>query len=751
MTTTDRIILKGMKQNNLKDVTLEIPKNKITIFTGVSGSGKSSIVFDTIANEAGRQMNQTYSAFVQGFLPKYEKPDVESIENLSPAFIVDQKRLGGNARSTLGTRTDIYTFLRLLYSRVATPFVGLAHTYSFNDPEGMCPTCQGIGKVIAPDLKKIVDLTKSLNDDAVIFPVFAKGTWYYNSFAESGFFDKDLPLNEYPKELLDKLLYGYGEKVVVPHKDGTFKTDYEGIIYKFRRLFIERDLSKHSESTQQKVAEFTTFDTCEACHGQRLNPQSLSSTIHGKNINDAVHMELSELLAFIQTITEEEAQPIVEEMSKRLQNLIDMKLDYLTLSRETTTLSGGESQRIKVVQYLNSSLNNIIYIFDEPSTGLHPRDVQNLNKMLQKLRDKGNTILVVEHDPDVIEVADLIVDVGPLAGSHGGEIMFTGTVEALKEADNLTGRYLNRKTELNENPRQATEFFEINNATTNNLKNITTKIPKNVFTVVTGVAGSGKSSLIFSDFMEQHPDAIVIDQSALHKSNRSNLATYTKILNTIRDIYAKKHNVDKALFSFNSKGGCENCKGKGYTVTDLAFMEGVKTTCTVCQGTQYKAEVLQYELDGYNIVDILKMTVSDALVFFENNKITKTLATLEEVGLGYLSLGQMMDTLSGGECQRIKLASELHKSGNLYILDEPTTGLHMANVSELLVLLQKLVANGSSVIVIEHNTDVMRQADWLIDIGPEAGKNGGEIMFSGYVKDMKNIDSITAKYLFEKR
>ena len=485
---------------------------------------------------------------------------------------------------------------------------------------------------------------------------------------------------------------------------------------------------------------------CEACQGQCLSPKSLSSTIHGKNINDAVHMELSELLAFIQAITEADGQPIVEEMSKRLQNLIDMKLDYLTLSRETTTLSGGESQRIKVVQYLNSSLNNIIYIFDEPSTGLHPRDVQNLNHMLQKLRDKGNTILVVEHDPDVIEVADLIVDVGPLAGSHGGEIMFTGSVEELKVTDNLTGNYLNRTAALNENPRQATDFFEIKNATTNNLKNLTTKIPKHLFTVVTGVAGSGKSSLIFNDFMEQHPEAIVIDQSALHKSNRSNLATYTKILNTIRDIYAKKHQVDKSLFSFNSKGGCENCKGKGYTFTDLAFMEGVKTTCSVCQGSQYKAE-----LDGYNIVEILKMTVSDALAFFENNKITKTLATLEEVGLGYLSLGQMMDTLSGGECQRIKLASELHKSGNLYILDEPMTGLHMANVSELLELLQKLFANGSSVIVIEHNTDVMRQADWIIDIGPEAGKNGGEIMFSGYVKDMKNVNSITAKYLFNKR
>ena len=744
---TEAIILKGMKQNNLKDVSLEIPKNKITIFTGVSGSGKSSIVFDTIANEAGRQMNQTYSTFVQGFLPKYGKPVVDSIQNLSPAFIVDQKRLGGNARSTLGTRTDIYSFLRLLYSRAATPFVGYSHVYSFNDPEGMCLTCQGIGKVIAPDFAKIVDLRKSLNDDAVLFSPFAKGTWHYNTFAETGFFDKDLPLNQYPDALLEKLLYGHGEKVVVPHKDGTFKTDFEGIIYRFRRLYIDRDLSQHSESTQTKVAAYTTMDQCETCHGKRLNQKSLSSSIHGTTIDQAVNMELSDLLTFIQEINHPESQPIIAEMTTRLQNLVDMKLDYLTLARETTTLSGGESQRIKVVQYLNSSLNNIIYIFDEPSTGLHPRDVDNLNKMLQKLRDKGNTILVVKHDPDVIAVADVVVDVGPLAGSQGGEIMFTGSLAELKNSDNLTARFLNRDLPTIQTPRISSDFYQITEAKLNNLKNISTKIPKEAFTVITGVAGSGKSSLIFGEFVKEHPEAIIIDQSALHRSNRSNLATYTKILTTIRDIYAKKHQVDKALFSFNSTGGCENCKGKGYVVTDLAFMEGVRTTCAICNGSQFKEEVLQYQLGGYNIVEVLKMTVNDALTFFENNKIKKTLGTLAEVGLGYLSLGQMMDTLSGGECQRIKLASELHKSGNLYILDEPTTGLHMANVNELLILLQKLVDNGSSVIVIEHNVEVMKQADWLIDIGPEAGKNGGEIMYAGYVKDMPKAASITASYL----
>lgn len=745
--TRDTIILKGMRQNNLKNVSLEIPKNKITIFTGVSGSGKSSIVFDTIANEAGRQMNQTYSTFVQGYLPKYEKPVVDSIQNLSPAFIVDQRRLGGNARSTLGTRTDIYSFLRLLYSRIAKPFVGFSHVYSFNDPEGMCPTCQGIGKVIAPNMKKILDRSKSLNDGAVLFPSFAKGTWYYNSFAVPEFFDLDLPLEQYPEDLLEKLLYGHGEKVMVPYKDGTFKTDFEGIIYKFKRLFIDRDLSKHSEATQKRLTEYTIMDLCETCQGKRLNAKSLSSTINGITIDEAAHMELSELLSFIQAIDAPEVQPILAEMSLRLQNLIDMNLDYLSLARETTTLSGGESQRIKVVQYLNNSLNNILYVFDEPSTGLHPRDVQSLNRMLQKLRDKGNTVLVVEHDPDVIAVADFIVDVGPLAGSKGGEITFTGSLAELKNSDTLTGRYLKRELTLKEAPRVSSDYYQVENANTNNLQNVSVKIPKEAFTVVTGVAGSGKSSLIFGDFVEQHPEAIIIDQSALHKSSRSNLATYTKIMTAIRDSYAKKYQVDKSLFSFNSAGACEHCQGKGYVVMELAFMEGVKTVCTACGGSQYKDEVLQYKLGGYNIVEILKMTVSEALAFFENPKIQKTLATLAEVGLGYLSLGQMMDTLSGGECQRIKLASELHKSGNLYILDEPTTGLHMANVGELLELLEKLVANGSTVVVIEHNVEVMKQADWIVDVGPEAGKNGGRILYSGPVKGLSQVESITARYL----
>ncbi len=732
----EQIMLTGMKQNNLKNVTLEIPKNKITIFTGVSGSGKSSIVFDTIGNEAMRQMNQTHSAFVQNFLPKYDKPNVDGIENLSPAIIIDQSRLGGNVRSTVGTITDIYSFLRVLYSRFGTPQIGPSNLFSFNDPEGMCPDCSGIGKKIAPNRELMLDMTKSLNDGAILFPIFSVDSWYWKPYAESGFYDMDLPLNEYTPELLDKLLYSEATRIPAIYKGREIEVDHEGVFVKFKKLYIDKDLSTQSDRTQEKVAPFLTWGECLTCHGERLNQKSLAVKVCDKTIAEVANLELGDLYPFITGIETEENAPLISEISKRVKNLIDMNLGYLSLSRQTPSLSGGEAQRIKVVKHLNNSLNGLIYIFDEPSTGLHPRDLTFLTNTLKKLRDKGNTILVVEHDPDVIKIADYIVDVGPYAGNRGGEITYKGSFEGLVLSDTLTGEGFRAKHEFKKETREPKEFYEITNATKNNLKNIDVKIPKHVFTTITGVAGSGKSSLIFEEFLPKHKEAIIIDQSPMHKSSRSNIATYTNILNIIRTIFAKENAIDKALFSFNSKGACPKCNGKGYVEFNLAFMDDVKTECNMCNGSKYNPEVLKYTVHDKNIVETLDMTIEEAITFFHDKKITNILESLNEVGVGYLTLGQSVSTLSGGECQRIKLASELHKKGELYVLDEPTTGLHMMNVDHLLQLLDKLVENNSTVVVIEHNTEVMKKSDWLIDIGPEAGKNGGTIIFEGKPSDI---------------
>lgn len=744
----DYIILEGMCQNNLKNLSLKIPKNKITIFTGVSGSGKSSIVFDTIGNESMRQMNQTQSTFIQNFLPKYEKPKVSKIENLSPAIIIDQSRLGGNIRSTLGTITDIYSFIRVLYSRFGIPHIGQSNLFSFNDPEGMCPDCAGIGRKIAPHVERIIDMSKSLNDGAIRFPIFSVDSWYWKPYEESGFYDMNLPLNEYPPKLLDKLLYSESVRIKAIYKGREIEVDHEGVMVKFRRLYIDKDLSKQSEKTREKVEAFLTWSVCPTCLGKRLNQKSLSVKLQGKTIDQVVDLELTELLDFVQTMTTEESAPLVEEIIKRVKNLLEMNLGYLSLSRQTPTLSGGEAQRIKVVGHLNNSLNGLVYIFDEPSTGLHPRDLTFLTHTLQKLRDKGNTILVVEHDPDIIKIADFIVDVGPEAGNRGGYITFRGTFPELIESDTRTGRAFRKNHVFKNAPRKAQGYYEMKQAKSNNLKNIDVRIPKGVLTVITGVAGSGKSSLIFDEFLPQNLDAIVIDQSAVHRSSRSNIATYTDISNHIRTIFAKENSVDKALFSFNSQGACVKCKGKGVIEFNLAFMDDVKVECNQCHGKKYRPEVLKYLLKGKNIVEILDMTIEEAITFFDDKKITKTLMSLREVGVGYLTLGQSVTTLSGGECQRIKLASELHKSGALYILDEPTTGLHMANVEQLLEILNRLVDNGSTVVVIEHNTEIMKQADWMIDLGPEAGKNGGTIVFEGIPQEsLQSEQSITGKIL----
>lgn len=742
----DYIRIVGARENNLKNVNLKIPKKKITIFTGVSGSGKSSIVFETIAQEAGRQLNETYSKFVQGFMPKYSHPDVDSIENLSLAIIVDQKRIGGNSRSTLGTITDINPLIRLLFSRIGEPHVGPSNYFSFNDPNGMCKTCEGIGRIVTLDLDKALDKEKSLNEGAILLPGYTVGKLLWKSYTLTGFFDCDKKIKDYSKEEYDKLVYCKAEKVKSIFAEGINST-YEGLLERFIHQHIKTEFEK-SEATQKKIAPFTTETTCDDCNGKRYNEKALSSKIMGYTIADFTAMQVDELLTVIQKIDNKAVKPIIKNLSERLSDLINIGLDYVSLDRETSTLSGGESQRVKMVKHLTSSLTDAIYIFDEPSIGLHPRDVHRLNELLIKLRDKGNTVIVVEHDPDVIKVADNIVDVGPKAGANGGRIMFEGSYSNLLNADTLTGKYISKHLPIKSNPRKSNNYYETKKSSLHNLKNVSLKVPIGVFTVVTGVAGSGKSSLVNGVFAKEFKDAILIDQAAVSANLRSNPATFTGIMDEIRKLFADSNKVSAGLFSYNSEGACESCKGRGYIETDLSFMDSVETLCEECGGSRFKQEVLEYKYNDKSIVDVLAMTVAEAVDFFEQKEIKNKLKSIVDVGLHYMTLGQPLDTLSGGECQRLKLAKELNKKGNIYIMDEPTTGLHMSDITSILKIIDGLVDKGNTVIVIEHNLDVIRNADWIIDVGVEGGSRGGQILFEGIPEDLKSCkESITAKYL----
>ena len=733
------IEIRGARENNLKNVSLRIPRHKITIFTGVSGSGKSSIVFDTIATEAQRQLYETFSMFVRNFLPRYSQPEADSIENLGMAIVVDQKRLGGGSHSTMGTITDIYTILRLLFSRVGEPFAGYSNVFSFNDPQGMCPECNGLGRKLQPIVEKFYDPSKSLNEGALQGPIFDASI-----YAASGFFDNDKKLSEFTQEEMDHLLFGEEQKYQWENMSRT----YRGVITNFSRSYIERDLKTRSERTQEKIAQYLTEGPCPACKGARLNRAVLNCKINGYNIAELSAMEVGELIGVIKGIQGAVAKPMVDNLVDRLQNVVDIGLDYLTLDRETDTLSGGEAQRVKIVKQMNSSLIDVMYIFDEPSVGLHPRDVHRLNEMLLKLRDKGNTVLVVEHDPDVIQVADHIVDIGPRAGSQGGEIVYEGSYAGLLKADTLTGRFMQAAVPIKKEFRQASQYLKLSKVNVNNLKNVSVNIPVGVLTLVTGVAGSGKSSLINEAFVSKFPDAIVIDQSAVGVSSRSNPATYTGIMDDVRKAFAKANNVDAGLFSFNSKGACENCQGLGVVYTDLSFFESVKSPCEICRGKRFKEEVLAYKLKGKSIAEVLELTVRQALEHFDQPEIQHKLQTLSDVGLDYLTLGQPLNTLSGGECQRIKLASELHKDGSIYVMDEPTIGMHKSDTSYLLKIINKLVDGGNTVIVIEHNMDVVRNADWIIDLGPEGGNRGGQVIFEGTPADIRKAKgSITGQYV----
>ncbi|HEY1015170.1 MAG TPA: excinuclease ABC subunit UvrA [Herpetosiphonaceae bacterium] len=751
MTDRQFIEVRGARENNLQDISLDIPKQRITVFTGVSGSGKSSLVFDTIAAEAQRQLNETFTAFVQGFLPHYGQPDVDRIEHLNAPIIIDQKRVGGGSRSTVGTYTDIFVLLRLLFSRVGQlpdgSQPGPAYAFSFNTPQGMCPECEGIGKTVQLDMDKFIDREKSLNGGAILHPEFKVGKWMWKMYPMSGLFDNDKPIKDYSDEELYALLHGADIKV----SWGEFGSKYEGLVERFTRMYIKKDTAAMSDRNRVVFEQFTTTQTCPLCHGGRVNQAALATTIGGRNISQLSDLEATELIGFLGDYAnsrEPVSERIASRLIERLQHLVDIGLGYLTLGRETATLSGGESQRIKMIRHLGNSLTEMLYILDEPSVGLHARDVARLNGLLRKLRDKGNTVLVVEHDPDVISIADHIVDLGPKAGRHGGELVFEGSFDALKQADTLTGRFLKQHLPIKERVRQPTGEMVIRDASLHNLKNVTVAIPTGVLTVVTGVAGSGKSTLINDVFLAQHPDAVVIDQSRVTANSRSAPATYTGIMDDIRQTFAKANQVSASLFSFNSAGSCPNCNGLGVVYTDLAFMEGIAQPCEICEGKRFKAEVLDYKLRGKSISDVLDMTAEEAHGFFSEKKIAAVLRAMNDVGLGYLKLGQPLSTISGGEGQRLKLATELHKKGSVYVMDEPTTGLHLSDIGLLMAIIDRLVDASNTVILIEHHLDVIRQADWLIDLGPEGGSAGGEVLFEGPPHALKTSErSITARFI----
>lgn len=748
----DHIIIRSATLNNLKSVSLEIPKNRIIVFAGVSGSGKSSIVFDTIAVESQRQLNETFSWYIRNRLPKYQKPEVMSIENLSPAIIVDQKRIGGNSRSTVGTITDIQPLLRLLFSRIGQPSAGESNHYSFNDPAGMCPVCKGLGKVVSLDMDHFIDMNKSLNEGAVLFPTFRIGSYYMNLYVNTGLFDMDKPLKNYTGEELNIFLYGADIDTLqrfAQTRQTNWKqyNDFEGVVSRFNRLYLNRDLTALNDKRTEALIKFMTQCICPECKGKRLNKAALSGKINGYNIADFSEMEMDELHSSLSGINDSVGSQVAHILIENIERIINIGLGYLHLDRETPSLSGGESQRLKIVKHLGSSLTGMTYIFDEPSIGLHPRDITMLNNLFTELRNKGNTVIIVEHDKDIIRHADTVIEMGPLAGENGGEVMFSGSARQFLQADTLTAQMMKKNIPLNENPHKPTGWLPVNNASIHNLKNISVNIPEGVLTCITGVAGSGKSSLS-QVFTKQYSDSVIVSQTSITTSIRSTPVTYLGIMDAIRKIFADTHHVSLGLFSFNSEGACPICKGKGVIETDMAFMDTVTTVCEHCGGKRYAPEIMKYKVKEKSITDILSLTIKQSIDFFEGEKFIPKLKSLYNVGLGYITLGQSLDTLSGGELQRVKLANELKKSGKIYVMDEPTTGLHIADVAILMDLLKRMIKNGNSIIVIEHNLDVIKQADWIIDVGPDGGKNGGKIIFEGTPSDLLDASgSVTAEYL----
>jgi excinuclease UvrABC ATPase subunit len=752
----------GARVNNLKDVSIEIPKRRLTVFTGVSGSGKSSLVFDTIAAESQRLINETYPAFVQGFMPTLSRPEVDVLEGLTTAIIVDQERMGSNPRSTVGTATDANAMLRILFSRLGQPHIGSPNAYSFNLPSvratgaitvergaktktekatftrlgGMCPRCEGMGSVTDFDLSALYDENLSLSQGALTIPGYSMDGWYGRIFKESGFFDPDKPLRKYTKRELHDLLYKEPTKIKV----NGINLTYEGLIPKIQKTFLAKDVDALQPHVRAFVGRAVTFTICPECEGTRLTKEALSSKIKGKNIADVCAMQITDLAEWVRGLKEPSVAPLLTGLQHLLDSFAQIGLGYLSLERPSGTLSGGEAQRTKMIRHLGSSLTDITYVFDEPTIGLHPHDIERMNQLLLQLRDKGNTVLIVEHKPETIAIADHVVDLGPGAGTAGGTICFEGTIEGLRASATLTGRHLDDRASLKEQVRKPSGALEVRGANANNLRNVNVDIPLGVLVVITGVAGSGKSSLIDGS-VAKRDGVVVIDQGAIRGSRRSNPATYTGLLDPIRTAFAKANGVKPALFSSNSEGACPTCNGAGVIYTDLGVMATVESTCEECGGKRFQASVLEYTLGGRDISEVLAMSVTEAEEFFNEGEARtpaahKVLHRLADVGLGYLSLGQPLTTLSAGERQRLKLAAQMAEKGDVYVLDEPTTGLHLADVEQLLGLLDRLVDSGKSVIVIEHHQAVMAHADWIVDLGPGAGHDGGRIVFQGTPTDL---------------
>lgn len=770
--THDLIRVQGARENNLKDVSVDIPKRRLTVFTGVSGSGKSSLVFDTIAAESRRMIDETYSAFVQGFMPSVPRPDVDVLEGLTTAIIVDQERLGANPRSTVGTVTDANAMLRILFSKLGQPYIGGPTAFSFNIPTqkasgvmtgpggakkivkdaiylgGMCPRCEGRGAVSDIDLAQIVDETKSLDEGAIMVPGYTADGWMVKGFSQSGFYPGDKPISQFTEKQRHLFLYGEVTKVKISGINMT----YEGLIPKITKSMLSKDLDALQPHVRAFVERVATFAVCPECDGTRLTEGARSSKIEGVSIADACRMQVTDLADWVRGLDLPEAGPLLQALSANLDAFVTLGLGYLSLERPSGTLSGGEAQRIKMLRHLGSSLTDITYVFDEPTIGLHPHDIQRMNGLLLQLRDKGNTVLVVEHKPETIVIGDHVVDLGPGAGNAGGEICFEGTVEGLKASGTKTGEHLDDRAQLKDAVRSGTGAIEVRGATANNLQAVDVDIPTGVLTVVTGVAGSGKSSLIHGS-VSNRDGVVSIDQAAIKGSRRSNPATYTGLLEPIRKAFAKANGVKPALFSANSEGACPSCKGAGVIITELGFMDTIETPCEDCGGKRFQVGVLEYKLAGKDITEVLDLPVSEARVFFSEGEAklpaaAAILGRLEDVGLGYLSLGQPLSTLSGGERQRIKLAIQMGEKGDVYVLDEPTTGLHLADVDKILGLLDRLVDAGKTVIVIEHHQAVMAHADWIIDIGPGAGHDGGKIVFEGTPTDLVSQKStLTGEHL----